>query len=80
MTNPSRLKEIFPAGAGVALMAAICFGASTPFAKLLLGGQKLSPTLLAGLLYLGSGAGLAVLYFARGRKQGETPLGRADWP
>lgn len=46
-----------------ALFAAILFGASTPFAKLLVGGTP--PLLLAGLLYLGSGAGLAVLLAVR---------------
>lgn len=39
-----------------ALIAAALFGASTPFAKLLLG--DLPPLALAGLLYLGSGLGL----------------------
>lgn len=43
-------------GIGCALGAALLFGASTPLAKLLVG--ELSPVLLAGLLYLGSGAGL----------------------
>jgi len=42
-----------------ALAAALLFGASTPLAKLLLG--ETSPWLLAGLLYLGSGLGLALL-------------------
>ena len=50
-----------------ALCAALLFGASTPLAKLLLG--EASPWLLAGLLYLGSGAGLAALVlFGRGTK------------
>ena len=40
-----------------ALGAALLFGASTPFAKLLL--NTVSPWMLAGLLYLGSGADLA---------------------
>lgn len=40
-----------------ALTAAVLFGASTPVAKILLG--SLNPVLLAGLLYLGSGVGLA---------------------
>jgi drug/metabolite transporter (DMT)-like permease len=39
-----------------ALSAAALFGASTPFAKMLLG--QISPVMLAGLLYLGSGIGL----------------------
>lgn len=46
-------------GISAALAAALLFGASTPFAKLLLG--ETSPWLLAGLLYAGSGVGLAVL-------------------
>jgi len=42
-----------------ALASALLFGASTPFAKLLVG--DVSPLLLAGLLYLGSGLGLCLL-------------------
>lgn len=41
-----------------ALLAALLFGAGTPLAKLLL--QSVSPWLLAGLLYLGSGIGLTL--------------------
>jgi drug/metabolite transporter (DMT)-like permease len=40
------------------LGAALLFGAGTPLAKLLL--QSVSPWLLAGLLYLGSGVGLQI--------------------
>ena len=46
-------------GVLAALGAAILFGAGTPAAKMLLG--SVSPWLLAGLLYLGSGLGLATL-------------------
>src|SRR3984957_1746420 len=45
-------------GVTVAILAAVLFGASTPFSKLLLG--QITPLLLAGLLYLGSGVGLAL--------------------
>ena len=45
-------------GVMAALGAALLFGASTPAAKLLLG--PISPWLLAGVLYLGSGLGLAL--------------------
>ena len=48
--------KAIPAGAGVALLAAALFGASTPLSKLLVG--EVPPVLLAGLLYLGSGIGL----------------------
>src|SRR3546814_13750450 len=41
-----------------ALLAALLFGAGTPLAKLLL--ESVSPWLLAGLLYLGSGVGLTL--------------------
>ncbi|MFY9512616.1 MAG: DMT family transporter [Rubrivivax sp.] len=49
--------------ASPALAAALLFGASTPFAKLLVG--DVPPFLLAGLLYLGSGLGLGLLLLLR---------------
>ena len=48
-----------------ALAAALLFGASTPFAKQLL--HDVSPVLLAGLLYLGSGIGLGIIRLVRDR-------------
>ncbi len=45
-------------GVLAALGAAVLFGAGTPLAKLLL--QTVSPWMLAGLLYLGSGIGLTL--------------------
>jgi drug/metabolite transporter (DMT)-like permease len=48
-----------------ALGAAVLFGASTPFAKTLVG--DVPPMLLAGFLYLGSGAGLWVVRLVRDR-------------
>ena len=61
-----------------ALLAAVLFGASTPFAKLLVG--SLSPLLLAGLLYLGSGIGLAVVRLVRDRGWTPSGLARGEWP
>jgi drug/metabolite transporter (DMT)-like permease len=60
-----------------ALFAAALFGASTPVAKLL--GGTVEPVLLAGLLYLGSGLGLALFRLVRDR--GWTPSGMqgGDW-
>ena len=49
--------------AAPALGAAFLFGASTPFAKLLVG--DMTPLLLAGLLYLGSGLGLTAVLAVR---------------
>jgi len=45
------------------LAAAVLFGASTPFAKLLL--ADCDPWLLAGMLYMGSGLGLGLLALLR---------------
>ena len=68
-------------GIGCALGAAVLFGASTPFAKLLLG--EVSPLMLAGILYLGSGIGLALWLAVRARlypDERSSPLARADLP
>ena len=61
-----------------ALAAAALFGASTPFAKLLVG--EVSPLLLAGLLYLGSGIGLAVVRVLRDRGWSAPGLVSGAWP
>ena len=50
-------------GIACALLAAALFGASTPLAKMLAG--QLTPALLAGLLYAGSGIGLCVWLLIR---------------
>jgi drug/metabolite transporter (DMT)-like permease len=64
----------------LALASAMLLGASTPFAKIVLG-AGVSPWLLAGLLYLGSGAGLLAYRLASGgRSASEAPLRRADLP
>jgi drug/metabolite transporter (DMT)-like permease len=60
-----------------ALAAALLFGAGTPLAKLLL--AQLSPWLLASLLYLGSGLGLALLRRLRGAPAVRLPQGEAKW-
>lgn len=61
-----------------ALGAAALFGASTPFAKLLTG--DMAPVLLAGLLYLGSGVGLALARLVRDGGFKPTGLSRSEWP
>jgi drug/metabolite transporter (DMT)-like permease len=69
-------------GAPLAIASAVLFGASTPLAKLLLGGG-VSPWLLAGVLYLGSGVGLSIVHTARrftGIGPVEASLSRADLP
>lgn len=54
-------------GVQSALLAAALFGGATPIAKLLLG--EVSPWLLAGLLYCGSGIGLGLIRLVRRSKR-----------
>ena len=69
-------------GVFYALLAALLFGASTPLAKSLL--PQMTPLMLAGLLYLGSGLGLALYSFVRSRRSDvarrEAALTRKDAP
>jgi len=60
-----------------ALAAALLFGASTPFAKSLVG--QTSPILLAGLLYLGSGLGLSIARLIRDRGWHPSGLPLREW-
>ncbi len=60
------MKALLPAqlpASLTALLAAALFGATTPVAKLLLG--TLSPFMVAGLFYLGSGVGLGLILLGR---------------
>lgn len=63
-----------------ALAAAALFGISTPFAKLI--SEDVNAFLLAGLLYLGSGVGLAVWRYGwrSGEVRAEAALQRPDVP
>ena len=63
-----------------ALLSAALFGASTPLAKLLVG--AMTPLVLAGVLYLGSGIGLAAWLALRRlfRPERAPQLARGDWP
>lgn len=74
MKRPSPLTAW--SGSTIALASALLFGASTPLAKLLL--DATDPLLLAGLLYLGSGFGLAL--FTQGRRVPEHPSSHAAKP
>ena len=68
-------------GVPLALGSAVLFGTSAPLSKLLMG--SIDPWLLAGILYLGAGAGLAIMQWGRsfvGIENLEAPLHRADWP
>jgi drug/metabolite transporter (DMT)-like permease len=68
-------------GVSLALASAVLFGISAPVSKLLLG-TSISPWLLAGILYLGAGLGLAAtrLLAPNLLPAGEAPLRSADLP
>lgn len=76
-----KLMRLTSRGPFYALVAALLFGASTPFSKILL--KRLEPTLLAGLLYLGSGTGLTLCVWLRRifkKNAREARLRSADLP
>lgn len=76
----SILKPLWP-GVPLALGSAVLFGAAAPLSKLLLG--SVNSWLLAGILYLGAGLGLAIVHFGRrfaGLPTVEAPLRRQDMP
>lgn len=75
MPTPWKSEAEFRRGALSALGAALLFGISPPLAKLLVG--ELSPILLAGLLYLGSGIGLGTASLVS-TGSGARPLDRSD--
>jgi drug/metabolite transporter (DMT)-like permease len=81
-TNDSMKINDRARGVIVALLAAALFGTSTPFNKLLV--ERISPLLLAGILYLGSGLGLVAWLGLREllvkRQNRETRLHRKDLP
>lgn len=78
---PAGRRERFPGAPALALIAAALFGLSAPAAKLLVG--TVDAWLLAGLLYLGSGVGLALFRVAQrvaGAAPREATLARRDVP
>lgn len=68
---------MFHPGVRAALGAALLFGAGTPLAKLLL--SSVSPWMLAGLLYFGSGVGLALYRLLRRAPRGRLARGDVPW-
>lgn len=70
------IRALLHPGVLASLAAALLFGAGTPLAKLLL--RDASPWLLAALLYLGSGLGLALL--RRILRSPRVALARPEWP
>ena len=65
-------------GVPFALGSAVLFGASPPLSKILL--DAINPFLLAGLLYLGAGIGLAIYRLLKRGERKEASLTKADLP
>lgn len=81
MSFPAAARAAPWRGVSLALASAILFGASTPVVKILLG--SVDPWMMAGLLYLGAGFGLAIVHTLRrplGLAAAEAPLRTRDIP
>lgn len=80
MTNI--LKSDNKRGIALAILAAVCYSVSSPLSKLILG--YLSPTLMAGFLYLGAGVCmlfiLLIRLFFKKRVKKEKSLSKKDIP
>lgn len=80
MLTSSNRSHLWP-GVPLALVSAFLFGATAPLSKLLIG--SIDPWLLAGILYLGAGGGLALIHWGRaaiGLPSTEAALQRSDVP
>lgn len=74
------LQHLWP-GVPLALGSALLFGATAPASKILL--NNIDPQLLAGVLYIGAGVGLAAVRVAQmafGAPNSEAPLRVPDMP
>lgn len=66
-----------------AFLAAALYALNAPLSKLLMAEKAVSPSMLAGLLYLGAGIGMACVGFLQKKvrkENGEMPLIKADLP
>ena len=62
-----------------AFLAAVFYAVNIPFSKLLL--ERIDPTVMAALLYLGAGIGVGIMsLFMRGDRARYEKLGRSDLP
>lgn len=75
------MKQSYKYGIFLAILAAALYAISSPFSKILL--DYVPSTLMAGLLYLGAGLGMMIIYIINnvsGHKRQESPLTKAELP
>lgn len=75
------MKQKMRKGIAFALLAATLYALNAPFSKILL--NYMSPTLMAGFLYIGAGIGMMIIAFARkirNRQSSEEKLAKSDLP
>jgi drug/metabolite transporter (DMT)-like permease len=63
-----------------AILAAFCYGVSSPIAKILL--ANMPPVLMASMLYLGAGVGMLLIYLLRSKqnRKKEAPMTKKEMP
>ena len=61
-----------------AILAAICYGVSAPVSKMLL--EKIPPTQMAALLYLGAGVGMFIVNLFGQKSRMEAKITKREWP
>ena len=59
-----------------AMLSAILYAVSSPISKLLL--KEISPTLMAGFLYLGAGLGMSILGLIKKKNRGKQEGSKAN--
>jgi drug/metabolite transporter (DMT)-like permease len=76
LSSPQTKSHVARLALAAALASAVLFGATTPIAKELLSGA--TPLMVAGLLYVGSGLGVSLIWLA-GDRRPPAGLFRRDW-
>ena len=62
----------------LAILAAVCYGISAPVSKMLL--NKIPPTQMAAMLYLGAGFGMLIVSLFSGKDNREARIAKHEWP
>lgn len=70
MSRRGRIEQRIKKGIAFAVLAAALYAINAPFSKILL--AFMPPTLMAGFLYMGAGAGMVLIAFTRKLRKIET--------